>query len=75
MALLGTLFIHPMTIGGLGKTAMLLPLCLAIALVYKGLKCERASELPVAVLLLWVTVVAGMYAVGVGLWGLYILIV
>ena len=73
--LLATLFVHPMTLVGWHKTVMLMPLCLAIALVYKGMKCERPAEVPLASLILWFTVVVGMYAVGVGLWGLYMLIV
>ncbi len=44
------------------------PLCLSIAIIYKATRCERMRELPLAVAGLWVTIVIGMYAVGVGLW-------
>ena len=70
-ALLGNLFVHPVTVTGWEQTAMLFPLCLAIAVVYKSTKCERLHDVPLASLVLWVTIVVGMYAVGIGLWGLY----
>lgn len=75
MHTLATLFMHPIRLGGWQETVMLLPLCAAIALVYKSIKCDNAREVPVASLILWVTVVAGMYAVGLGLWGLYRIVV
>jgi len=71
-ALLATVFLHPMTVAGWQRTALLFPLCLSIAVVYKSIKCERPREVPVATLILWVTIVLGMYAVGIGLWGLYL---
>ena len=73
-ALLGNLFVHPVTVTGWEQTAMLFPLCLAIAVVYKSTKCERPREVPLASLILWVTIVVGMYAVGIGLWGLYLIV-
>jgi len=72
--MLGALFTHPVTLVGWHRTVMLLPLCLAIALVYKTIKCESLREVPLSSLILWVTVVAGMYAVGLGLWGLYLVV-
>ena len=72
--LLATLFVHAVTLAGWHRTVMLFPLCLAVALVYKTIKCERPGELPLTTLILWVTLVAGMYAVGLGLWGLYLVV-
>lgn len=53
--------------GGL-RLAMMLPLCLSIAIVYKATRCEDLRELPVAVGGLLVSIVLGMAAVGIGLW-------
>ena len=53
------------------RLLFMLPLCLCIAVVYKTLRCRRLSDIPVAALVLWVTIVVGMYSVGVGLWALF----
>ncbi len=50
---------------------LMLPLCLSVALVYKTTRCESLRDVPVSALVLWVTIVLGMYAVGFGLWALY----
>ena len=53
------------------RLLLILPLCLSIAIVYKTTRCENLREVPVAALVLWGTIVVGMYAVGVGLWLLF----
>ena len=53
------------------RLLLILPLCLSIAIVYKTTRCDKLREVPVAALVLWGTIVVGMYAVGVGLWLLY----
>ncbi len=53
------------------RILLILPLCLSIAVVYKALRSENLRRLPWSVLGLWVTIVAGMSAVGVGLWLLF----
>lgn len=53
--------------GGL-RLAMMLPLCLSIAIVYKATRCEDLRELPMAVGGLLLSIVLGMAAVGIGLW-------
>ena len=65
------LFISPAPLTGIQHALLLLPLCLSISLVYKATHCERLSDLPKAVLGLWVTIVIGMYAVGLGLWATF----
>lgn len=54
---------------------LILPLCLSIAIVYKTLRCENLREIPLASIILWGTIVVGMYAVGVALWALFSLMV
>lgn len=67
--LLAGLFIHPIVLRD--YHFMLLPLCLAVSVVYKTTKCENVREIPLAVLASWVTIVVGMYAVGLALLLLY----
>jgi predicted membrane protein len=71
IASLATIFLNPLPLPGVLRTLSLLPLCLAIAIVYKTTRCARVREIPLASLILWVTIVAGMYAVGVGLLVMY----
>lgn len=73
-ALLATLFLHPVTMTGLQHALLLGPLCLSIAVVYKTVRCADVREIPLASVVLWVTMILGMYAVGVGLWLLYLLV-
>jgi len=71
--LLSALMLDPMTIGGTGRTLLLLPLCLSISIVYKTLRLSDPSRVPIASIILWITIVIGMYAVGVAMWLLYLL--
>jgi len=66
-ALLANMFVQPMSITGIGRIAMLAPLCLSVALVYKTIRCERLSEIPKASVMLWVTILACMMLIGAGL--------
>lgn len=58
-------------LSGGAHLAMLLPLCLSIAVVYKATRCEDLRELPLSALALWGTMLLGMSAVGAGLWVLF----
>ena len=68
---LAGLFTTPIALTGMQRLALMLPLCLSIAIIYKATRCEDLREVPVAALVLWITIVFGMYAVGVGLWAAY----
>ncbi len=74
MEILSSLFVEPIHLTGWWRLAMMLPLCLGIAVVYKALKLEDLRSLPVGSLALWVTLVAGMMAVGVVLMVVYVLL-
>ena len=67
----GGLFTTAIELTGVQRSLLMLPLCLSIAVVYKTTRCERVRDIPVAALILWVTIVAGMYAVGIGLWAVF----
>jgi hypothetical protein len=49
----------------------MLPLCLSIAIVYKTTRCPHLRQVPLAALGLWITIIIGMSAVGVGLWAVF----
>jgi len=59
---------------GWQRAGLILPLTLSIAVVYKTIKCRTPREIPLASLVLWLTIVAGMYLVGIGLMVAYELI-
>ena len=71
MDLLGTLLINPIILGRWQQMLLLLPLCLSISVVYKTTKCENIREIPLAAVVSWITIIIGMYAVGVSLLLLY----
>jgi len=61
------LFSTGIDLTGWQRFMMMLPLCLSIAVVYKTMRCDNLKEVLPASLILWVTIVIGMYAVGLGL--------
>lgn len=69
------LFSSPLMLSGMQRSLLVLPLCLSISVVYKTIRCERLADMPVAALGLWVTIILGMYAVGIGVWLLNLLLV
>jgi len=70
-ATLATLFIHAIELSGRERLMLMWPLCLSVALVYKTTRCENLRAVPRAVVVLWGTIVLGMYVVGLTLWALY----
>ena len=64
-ALIATVFVTPMTITGIGRLLMLLPLAAAISIVYKAIHCERIRDIPRASLIPGLTIGATMAAIGV----------
>lgn len=69
------LFTTPVPLTGWQQLFLLLPLCLSVSIVYKLTKLDNLREVPVAALATWVTIVLGMFAVGVALFALHRLIV
>lgn len=68
---LATLFVNPITLGRWHSIFLLLPLCLAISIVYKTIKCDNIREIPLASAVSWITIVVGMYVVGIALFVIY----
>ncbi len=71
MTLFAQWFIAPVVLTGFQKTLLILPLCLSISIVYKATRMDRLRDIPLAVAALWITLVLGMYAVGVGVWAVF----
>ncbi len=74
-SILANLFTTAMNLGGGQRFMLMLPLCLSVAIVYKTTRCDSLREVPVAALVLWVTILLGMYTVGFGLWAIFSLLV
>lgn len=73
--LIAQFFVAPMALSGVQKAVLILPLCLSISIIYKATRLTRVRDIPRAALHLWVTIVAGMYGVGVLLWFVYHLMI
>lgn len=69
--IIGALFTTAIPLGGSHRLMLFFPLCLSIAIVYKTLRTESIREIPISSLILWGTIILGMYVVGVGLWALF----
>lgn len=65
--ILHDLFIEPKIITGQGRLLMLLPLAMSISIVYKTIRCQKLSAVPLASLSLCITIVVGMLLVGAAL--------
>lgn len=66
LAVVATLVLDPITYDS-ARLWMLPPLTLALAVVYKTVKVDDIRQMPLAALLLWLTILGGMIAVAVGL--------
>ena len=64
-------FIYPADLSRLQQLLLLLPLCLAVSVVYKTTKCRDIREIPLAVVVSWLTIVVAMFAVGIAVIVLY----
>ena len=66
--ILGTLFVNPMPLQTHTVLWLLLPLCLAVSLIYKTIRTEDVGRIWIETLKLVVQIVAGLAALGVSLW-------
>ncbi|MDO8630746.1 MAG: hypothetical protein Q7R41_09650 [Phycisphaerales bacterium] len=65
------LFMTGMELSRFPRFLLMLPLCLSVAVIYKSTRMDNMREVPTAAAILWVTIVLGMVAVGVGLWAVF----
>ena len=66
-----TLFVKPMTITGIWRLAMLVPLAMSVSVVYKTIHCRHLSSVPLASLKLCFMIVVGMLLFGAMLLGVF----
>lgn len=67
------LFLKPLDLGPIHHQFwFMLPLCLAVAVVYRTTKCERLSDVPLAAAKLWLSIMAFMVLVGASLLAVYL---
>lgn len=71
MSILAVLIRDPMVLTRTEQALLLLPLCLAVSVVYKTTKVAELRQLPAAIVVSWTTIVLGMYGVGIGLYLVY----
>ena len=67
------LFTTPMQISGTQHLALLAPLCVAISVVYKTVRCQDLRDVPLAALGQSITIIVAMIGVGVAVWLIYLL--
>ncbi len=67
---LATLFYNPLHLPASATLWLVLPLCAAVAIVYKALRVTHVRRLPREAAALIVYITAGLVAVGAGLWAL-----
>lgn len=67
MSMIAAIFLRPIEWES-GQLPMLLPLCLAVAIVYKTIKLNDLRRLPVAVVLLWFTMILSMIAITIAIY-------
>ncbi|MEE8171132.1 MAG: hypothetical protein V3T70_11355 [Phycisphaerae bacterium] len=65
---LAQLFFEPIAIRGSMRLLLLVPLALSIAIIYKTIHSRELKEVPAASVVLCMTIVLGMLAVGAGLY-------
>lgn len=68
MNILATIFLDPIPVNGIKHAVLLIPLCLAVSIVYKTSRCSDLRRVPRAAAALTMTTVLAMYAIGVGIW-------
>lgn len=62
------LFYNPITLGFYGELWLLLPLCAAVAIVYKTVRTHHPRHLPREILALMAYMVVGLVVLCTGLW-------
>lgn len=67
LAEFSSIMVKSVPIEGLWRLVMLLPLSLAVSIVYKTIRCEKLSSVPVASLVLCFMIVSGMLLIGLAL--------
>jgi len=62
--LIHAVFVEPITITGVGRLLMLVPLAMMVSIVYKTIRCSKLSSVPLASVQLCTMIVGGMMLIG-----------
>jgi hypothetical protein len=62
-----SLFVQPMSITGVWRLLMLVPLALSVSIVFKTIRCPQLRSVPAASIVLCSMILAGMMSIGVAL--------
>lgn len=68
---LATLFVNPISIPSWLCLWLIVPLCVAVAVVYKTVRVRHLSQLPLQILMLLIYMFVGLTALGAGLWAMW----
>lgn len=68
---LSGLFVQPIDVTGFWRLGMLVPLILSISIVYKTMRCEKLSAIPVASVVLCLMILTSMGLIGALLLGAF----
>ena len=66
--MIATLFYNPITLSFESELWLLLPLCAAVGLVYKTIRVDHISHLLKGLLVLWLSMALGLFALCTLLW-------
>ena len=69
--MIATLFYNPITVSFNSELLMLLPLCAAVGLIYKTIRVERLSQLPIEYVKLLAYMAFGLVALCAILWAVH----
>jgi len=68
--MIATIFTHPITLRFTDQLWFLMPLCVAVAVVYKTIRTQNIARLALEIVVLVGYMIAGLVALGAGLWAL-----
>ena len=69
--ILAAIFVNPVSLPSWLCLWLIVPLCVAVAIVYKTIRVQHLSQLPRQVLLLLAYMFLGLGALGAGLWAMW----
>ncbi len=69
--MIGELFVHPHVLSFNTILWLVVPLCVSVAVVYKAIRVNSLRELPRQAATLVILMLAGLFALGAGLWAIH----
>lgn len=69
--MIAAIFTHPITLPAAAQLWLMLPLCAAVAVVYKAVRVRQVRRLHIDVLALMLYMVLGLAALGAALWAVH----